>query len=147
MPGIVVGVDGSDYSRHALRWAMREAALRQVTLTVISVHPEQVRPATMAYWGLAISPESSLDHELLRQKVLDFVDKVASESGEPVPEVAVSVPTGNVAVELVTASRDADMLVLGSRGSGGFGRLLMGSVCSQVAHHAACPVVITREVR
>ena len=49
---------------------------------------------------------------------------------------------GDPAEELVKASRDADLLVVGSRGSGGFARLLMGSVSSQVTHHAACPVVI-----
>jgi nucleotide-binding universal stress UspA family protein len=54
----------------------------------------------------------------------------------------VSVVTGDAAEELVRASRDADMLVVGSRGSGGFARLLMGSVSSQVTHHATCPVVI-----
>ena len=53
-----------------------------------------------------------------------------------------SVATGDVAEELVRASRDADMLVVGSRGSGGFARLLMGSVSSQVTHHAECPVVV-----
>ena len=53
-----------------------------------------------------------------------------------------SATTGDVAEELVRASRDADMLVVGSRGSGGFARLLMGSVSSQVTHHAECPVVV-----
>ena len=70
------------------------------------------------------------------------MDKVASEIGGTVPEVTVSVATGEVAEELIKASRDADMLVVGSRGSGGFARLLMGSVSSQVTHHAACPVVV-----
>ena len=58
------------------------------------------------------------------------------------PEITVSVAMGDVTEELVKASRDADLLVLGSRGSGGFAKLLMGSVSSQVTHHAACPVVI-----
>jgi nucleotide-binding universal stress UspA family protein len=70
------------------------------------------------------------------------VDKVAGEIGEKVPEVTICVATGNAADELVKASHDADMIVLGSRGSGGFTRLLMGSVSSQVTHHAACPVVV-----
>ena len=70
------------------------------------------------------------------------MDKVANEIGETGPEVTVSASAGDPAEELVKASRDADMLVVGSRGSGGFARLLMGSVSSQVTHHAACPVVI-----
>jgi len=52
------------------------------------------------------------------------------------------VAMGDAAEELVRASRDADLLVVGSRGSGGFAKLLVGSVSSQVTHHAACPVVI-----
>ncbi len=142
MPGIVVGVDGSDNSRRALRWAMREAVQHHVPLAVMTVHPEPVRPATRIYWGVHDYPESSHDPELARKAVQDFADKVASEIGETVPEVTVSVATGDVAEELVKASRDADMLVVGSRGGGGFARLLMGSVSSQVTHHAACPVVV-----
>ena len=77
-----------------------------------------------------------------RKALQRLVDQVANEIGETVPEVTVSVAQGDAAEELVNASRDADMLVVGSRGSGGFARLLMGSVSSQVTHHAACPVVI-----
>jgi nucleotide-binding universal stress UspA family protein len=70
------------------------------------------------------------------------VDSVANEIGETRPDITVSATTGDMAEELVRASRDADMLVVGSRGSGGFARLLMGSVSSQVTHHAECPVVV-----
>jgi nucleotide-binding universal stress UspA family protein len=66
------------------------------------------------------------------------------ETGERPLEVTVNVTTGDVAAELVRASRDADMLVVGSRGSGGFAGLLMGSVSSKVVHHAKCPVVVIR---
>ena len=140
MPGVIVGVDGSDHSRYALRWAMREAVLRHVPLTVLTVHPDPVRPATGIYWGLRTYPENSFDPDLVRAAVQEFVDKVASEIGGTVPEVTVSVATGDAAEELLRASRDADMLVVGSRG-GGFARLLLGSVSSQVMHHAECPVV------
>ena len=70
------------------------------------------------------------------------MDSVASEIGETVAEVTVSVTTGEVAEELIKATHDADMVVLGSRGSGGFARLMLGSVSNQVVHHAACPVVV-----
>jgi nucleotide-binding universal stress UspA family protein len=142
MPGIVVGVDGSDHSRLALAWAMREAIAHHVLLTVMTVRPAPVRPATRIFWAVPDLPHDSHDEEFTRKAVQEFVDKVANEIGERVPEVAVSVATGDPAEELVKASRDADMLVMGSRGSGGFARLLMGSVSSQVTHHAACPVVI-----
>jgi len=146
--GILVGVDGSEQSRQALRWAMHEAVLTHVPLTVMTVHPDPARPATSVYWGLRTHPEGSLDREHARQKIQEFVDKAAIETGETVPEVTVNVLTGNPAEELVRASRDADLLVVGSRGGGGFGRLLMGSVSHQVLHHAACPVAVvpwTRE--
>ncbi len=142
MPGIIVGVDGSDHSRVALVWAMREAAHHQVPLTVITVRPAPVRPATRIYWAIPTYPENSQDLELTQKAVEQFVDKVANETGETRPEITVSVATGDAAEELVRASRDADMLVVGSRGGGGFAKLLMGSVSSQVTHHADCPVVV-----
>jgi nucleotide-binding universal stress UspA family protein len=80
----------------------------------------------------------------MRTAVQDMVDAVAKETGETPPEVTVNVITGDPAEELVKASYDADMLVVGSRGRGSFAQLLMGSVSSKVAHHAACPVVIIR---
>jgi nucleotide-binding universal stress UspA family protein len=142
MSGIIVGVDGSDHSRLALAWAMREAKQHDVPLTVMTVRPAPVRPATRIFWAVPDLPDNSHDPELARKAVREFVDKVANEIGETGAEVTVSVSVGDPAEELVKASRDADMLVVGSRGIGGFARLLMGSVSSQVTHHAACPVVI-----
>ncbi len=144
MTGIVVGVDGSDHSRLALGWAMREAALHDTPLTVLAVRPVPVRPATEIYWAMPDIPADPRAEESARKTVQEFVDKVASQTGVTVPETSVTVVTGEPAAELVKASRDADLLVVGSRGSGGFGRLVMGSVSSKVAHHAACPVVIVR---
>ncbi|MGO8956770.1 MAG: universal stress protein [Streptosporangiaceae bacterium] len=147
MPGIIVGVDDSDHSRHALAWAMNEAALRQVPLTVMTVRPSQARPATAIFWGVRHYSESAEDQALLRTAVQELVNKVASETGGTLPEVTVSVAAGNPAEELVNAARDADMLVVGSRGSGGFSGVIMGSVSSQVTHHAGCPVVVIPERR
>jgi nucleotide-binding universal stress UspA family protein len=145
MPGIVVGVDGSAHSCRALGWAMREAAQHDLPLTVIAVRRATVRPATEIYWPLPDYPDgTSLDADSVRKAVRKMVDEAAAETGEPVPDVTVTVPTGNPAKELARASRDADMLVVGSHGSGGFASLLLGSVSSQVAHHAAVPVVIVR---
>jgi nucleotide-binding universal stress UspA family protein len=142
MPGILVGVDGSDHSRRALEWALREAVHHNVPLTVMTVHPGPVRPATQIYWDVPNLPEDSHNLEHIRSAVREFVDKVANEIGETVPEVTVNVTTGDPAQELVNASRDADLLVVGSRGSGVFTQLLLGSVSSKVTHHAACPVVV-----
>jgi nucleotide-binding universal stress UspA family protein len=144
MPGILVGVDGSDHSRHALSWAMKEAAHHHVPLTVMTVHPAPVRPATQIYWNVPDLPDKSFDPEPLRTAVQEMVDRVAKDIGEIPPEVTVDITTGDPAEELVKASRDADLLVVGSRGSGAFAKLMLGSVSSKVAHHAACPVVVIR---
>jgi nucleotide-binding universal stress UspA family protein len=140
MPGIIVGVDGSDNSRRALGWAMEEAVRHHLPLAVMTVEPDPVRPATGIYWG--VRPENSFKPELAQKALQEIVDNVASEIGATVPEITVSAAMGDVAEELIRASRDADMLVVGSRGSGGFARLMLGSVSSQVTHHAACPVVV-----
>jgi nucleotide-binding universal stress UspA family protein len=147
MPGILVGVDGSEHSRRALSWAMRQAAQEHVPLTVMTVHPNPARPATEIYWGVHAYPEDSHNVEVAQRAVQEVVDKVASEMGETAPEVTVKAVTGDPAQELIKASNDADMLVVGSRGSGGFTQLLMGSVSSKVTHHAACPVVVIRRSR
>ena len=144
MPGIAVGVDGSDHSLRALRWAMRQAAQQRVPLTVLAVRPPPVRPATGIFWGLHTYPEDSHDPEVTRKPIQEMVDKIANEIGETAPEVTVNVVTGDAAEQLIKASRDADMVVVGSRGSGGFAALRMGSVSSKVAHHADCPVVVIR---
>jgi nucleotide-binding universal stress UspA family protein len=142
MSGIIVGVDGSHHSSHALGWAMHEAALRHAPLTVITVHP-----ATVSYWGAVTYPEGKFEQEQARQATQGLVEKVASERGETLPDVTVLVSSGAVAEELISASHDADLLVVGSRGSGGFARLALGSVSSQVVHHADCPVVVIPEPR
>jgi nucleotide-binding universal stress UspA family protein len=147
MPGIIVGVDGSDESGQALGWAMREAALRHVPLTVVTVREPPVRLATQIYWGVRTFPDGGLSHEQMKQSVREFVGKVASEVGQTVPGITVSVVTGRAAQELINASGDADLLVVGSRGAGGFARLLMGSVSMQVTYHAKCPVVVIPAAR
>ena len=147
MREIIVGVDGSEHSYHALCWAMREAAEHNAALTVMTVCPSPARPATMTFWGLPTLPEAKFNSERARRAVQEAVDKAASEISGTLPEVTVSVATGEATEELVSASRDADLLVVGSRGTGGFSRLLLGSVSSQVMHHAACPVVVIPAAR
>src|ERR1039458_2496009 len=107
MPGIIVGVDSSDHSRHALRWAMQEAVLRHVPLTVMAVRPDPVRPATTIYWGLHTLPENGHNLDLAQKAVQEFVDKAASELGGTVPEVTGSRATGKLEGKDVTPSHDA----------------------------------------
>ena len=145
MPGIVVGLDGSDHSHRALIWAMRQAARQHVPLTVLAVRPDPVRPVTGVYWGVRTYPEDAHNPEVARKAIQAIVEQAGNQIGERAPQATVNVVTGDPAEELIKASRDADMVVVGSRGSGGFTSLLMGSVSSKVTHHAACPVVVVRE--
>lgn len=145
MPGIVVGVDDSAHAQKALDWAMREAGTRQVALTVISVIPAMASPWT----GSPLSvPGAEKDVQHAEQAVEEAVAKSASGIiGSQPPSISVKVFTGFPAEALVDASHDADLVVVGSRGAGGFATLLVGSVSNQVAHHAACPIVIVPSER
>jgi len=138
MPGIVVGIDGSGHSQRALEWAIKEAAIRQAPLTVIHVHQ------AMAGWngGIASFPDDQDRTEQAGAAAQAETDKVLAELDARPESVTVTAVHGFPADELIRASSDADMVVLGSRGAGGFARLLMGSVTTQVSAHATCPVLI-----
>ena len=139
MSGIIVGVDGSGHSQRALAWAMNEAAVRHVPLTVLTVH-EAVR----GYYGsMAIYPDDPARTEDARVVAQAETDKVLAGLDGPRPEsVTVKAVHGFPVEELINAGKDADMLVVGLRGAGGFTRLMMGSVAGQVAEHAHCPVLL-----
>ena len=139
MSGIVVGVDGSGHSQRALALAMREAAIRRVPLTVLTVH-EAIR----GYYSRMVTYSDDPDRtEELRTMVQAETDKVLAALDGPHPDsVTVKAVHGYPVEELIKAGQDADMIVLGSRGAGGFTRLMMGSVSSQVVLHAHCPVLI-----
>jgi nucleotide-binding universal stress UspA family protein len=140
MPGIVVGVDGSDDAHRALIWAMSEAAARKAGLTVIAVVPTMASAWTGSPVRMA-EGDAAVEHA--RQAAEDAVSKSAAEIGGSQPaSVQVRAFTGLPAQALIEASRDADLVVVGSRGVGGFTSLMLGSISTQVAHHAACPVVI-----
>ena len=142
MPGIVVAIDGSKHSPTVLEWAMKEAALQQSPLTVLTVHQ-----VAESYWTQTaiLSPGDWPEQEKSRQAAQDAVNRAASRLGDDAPaSVTVRAVSGMPAQEIINASCDADLVVVGSRGGGGFARLLMGSVSTQVVHHAACPVVVVR---
>ncbi|HJY66044.1 MAG TPA: universal stress protein [Streptosporangiaceae bacterium] len=139
MPGIIVGVDGSGHSQRALEWAMKEAAMRHAPLTVLTVHP-----AIVGYFGGVVTSEGDLElTEQTRAAVKVEADRLlAGLSGPPPEPVTVKAVHGFPVEELVSASKGADIVVLGSRGVGGFSRMLMGSTAGQVVQHAHCPVLI-----
>jgi nucleotide-binding universal stress UspA family protein len=139
MSGIIVGVDGSGHSQRALEWAMHEAAIRQVPLTVLTVN-EAIRGY---YGGMSVYPDDTARTEDSRKLAQAETDEVMARLDEPRPaSVTVKAVHGFVVEELIDAGKDADMIVVGSRGAGGFTRLMMGSVAAQVAQHAHCPVLI-----
>ncbi len=139
MSGIVVGVDGSAHSMKSLDWALDEAALRKTSVTVLAV-----APAAASIWGIAGQFAPSLETQ---QKVKASAEEIVKEASDRHGHQQVTVLTvsGVPADEIIKASENADLVVVGARGAGGFVRLSMGSVSSAVAHHAHCPVVIVRE--
>ncbi|MDQ2814439.1 MAG: universal stress protein [Actinomycetota bacterium] len=139
MPGIIVGIDGSAHSQLALEWALKESVIRHAPLTVLTVD----QAVAGYYRGMAADPAAPARTEEARQAVQTETDKALAGLEGPHPEsVTVTAVHGFPVEELIKAARDADMIVLGSRGAGGFTRLLMGSVAGQVAQHAHCPVLI-----
>jgi len=132
---VVVGVDGSPESQAALDWGMQEAKLRNGQVVVLaSWQYPYITDAAGQVWdytGFERDARLILDGEL--QRVAD-----------PAVPVTGRLVEGNAAAALVEASREADLLIVGSRGLGGFTGMLLGSVSSQLAHHARCPVLIVR---
>jgi nucleotide-binding universal stress UspA family protein len=142
MPGIVVGVDGSGHSRKALERAADEAAAHHAPLTVLTVH-QAVRDV---YGGTSHYGDDASLTDKAREAAQAETDQVLASLGTKLESVTVTAVHGLPAEELVKASEGADLLVIGRRGTGGFGRLLMGSVTSQVTYHAHCPILIVPPV-
>lgn len=134
---IVVGIDGSEGSEAALRWALEEARRRASRLDVVHVwhipHAGEVS-------GLVIVEMSERVEQQARELLRSVVERNVGE--DPGVEVVPMVTEGRTAAALLDAARDADVLVVGSRGRGGFKSLLLGSVSSACVHHTTCPVVV-----
>ena len=139
-PYVVVGVDGSPAARAALRWALRYADTTGAAIRAVCVW---TYPADF-YYGMTPPSFGEVWHpDTDARQVLD--DTVREVVGNSLPEGFEKVVCeGNPAKVLVDASADAAMLVVGSRGHGGFTGLLIGSVSSDCAAYARCPVLIIR---
>lgn len=139
MQRIVVGIDGSQGARRALEWAIAEAKLRDAHLVVVHAWLE---PAAVAVGSVitAGGVEPEIFEETAERTVADVLG-AADTTGLP-QGIETHVVAGAPARALIDAAKDADLIVVGSRGHGGFTGLLLGSVSQQVAHHATCPVVI-----
>jgi nucleotide-binding universal stress UspA family protein len=142
---IVVGVDGSEGSKEALRWALTEARLRKTTI-------DAVYAWSIPYLGAAYAWAPAYDEEMIAslrstaEQLLDAsIDEAAADvDGIEIRRAVVEGPPGAVLVEKAAG---AEMLVVGSRGLGGFKELLLGSIGHQCAQHARCPVVIVHQPR
>jgi nucleotide-binding universal stress UspA family protein len=140
MGKIVVGVDGSPGSRAALRWAHEEARLRSATLEVVAVWQFPMMTSLPAFGAMPPPEDLSGEAEAsLKQALVD--EGVVSTDEVPVTTV---VAEGAAAPSLLDAAADADLLVVGNRGHGGFTGLLLGSVSQQCVSHGPCPVVVVR---
>jgi nucleotide-binding universal stress UspA family protein len=139
---IVVGVDNSDGAKAALRFALEEARLRRASLRAVhawrfaSIGAPGVEAGAPPLFGVELA-------DLQRSVEASFEASLREAIPDPGGiDVERRIVEGTAAAALVEESRGADLLVVGSRGLGGFRGLLLGSVGQQVAHHAACPVVI-----
>lgn len=137
---VVVGVDGSEPSEDALRWAIRYARTTGATVRAVTVWH---LPVSFG-WGPVVMPEVDLEADA-RAALKATIEAVTdpADPGEPV-EIQTEVLQGPPALMLLQAAGDADLLVVGSRGHGAFAGMLIGSVSEHCAHHANCPVVVVR---
>jgi nucleotide-binding universal stress UspA family protein len=136
---IVVGIDGSDGARTALRFAADEASIRRTQLRVVS--------AWHVPTGVYMPPTyMDLDLDAYRQTASDVAERQVVDvlGPERATTVDVVIHEGGPAEVLIAESREAELLVVGSRGHGGFAGLLLGSVSQHCAAHAHCPVVVVR---
>ena len=138
---IVVGVDGSQSSKAALAWAIGQAELTDATLEAVMAWEYPI-----SFAGVGYAPIGSAMDTDFAENAEQVLDGAISETVDPASKIKVSATTreGNPARILLEAAEGADLLVVGSRGHGGFTEALLGSVSQHCVHHAQCPVVIVR---
>ena len=137
---VIAGTDGSQESMQAVEWAAREAVLRGTSLRIVAVPvlPPRMSPNPATRDTVAGMVEHSMTRALAA---------AAQRAATLEPDLAIQTQMldGAPAEVLTEAGRDASMLVLGSRGAGGFSAMILGSVSRYVATHAPVPVVVARE--
>src|SRR5829696_6125915 len=141
-PGIVVGTDGSPISKVAVQWAARDAAMRNVSLTVV-----HVANGLVAAWSQTPIPAGfGAWQQQQGRRLLDDAVRIVEEAttGAGPARVKTEMYYSATVPTLVDMSKEAEMVVVGSHGQGAFGSLL-GSVSMGVVHHAHCPVAVIRD--
>ena len=138
--GVVVGVDGSDGSMWALDRAVVEAAAHAIPLYVVAA----VNPAPTGYTpGMVDLVQESVERLLagMSEVVTRGIETVLARHPDP-PRLSLHIVLGNPVEILLQASGPHHTLVVGTRGNGGFARLLLGSVSTALVHHSTCPVLV-----
>jgi nucleotide-binding universal stress UspA family protein len=130
-----VGIDGSEGSRRALRWSIEQARMAGAAVCAVIVWQRTFDYGRQRYW-----PADEEIAEGARKRLAATIAEVAGQN--PAVEIEPVVLEGDPGQTLCRRSSGADLLVVGSRGHGGFGRLALGSVSTKCAHHSRCPVVI-----
>jgi nucleotide-binding universal stress UspA family protein len=140
--GILVGVDGSAESDAAIRWATHEAVMRRAPMTLAHVVAPLIGswPMGTMYANVTEWQQDNARHVL--EQALKTVRAGVPES--QLPDVYAEVLNSSVVPTLVNASENKQMVVIGSRGTGALGRLLLGSVSTGLVHHSSCPVAVIR---
>jgi nucleotide-binding universal stress UspA family protein len=139
MAQIVVGIDGSEASQRALEWAAEEARLRGAHLRVVHSWLEVFIDGTF-------TAPAVYERDAIEQGAREVLDKAVASIPDGSPELSVEpvLVHGQPEVVLLHEAENADLVVVGSRGRGGFAELIMGSVSHRVVQHAPCPVVVIR---
>lgn len=137
---VMAGTDGSEASLRAVEWAAREAVLHQTALRIVSA-PEL--PAGMSPYSITRENVAGVVQQATRRMLADAAQRAAQL--EPGLTVDTKLLSGPPAHALLDTATEASMLVVGSRGAGGFAAMLLGSVGRYVATRASCPVVVSRE--
>ena len=143
MTGVVVGVDDSTQAEQALRWAAQQAELTNQPLTVTTVVDPNV---AVVLWSDDPADAGRTAHlDAARKAVEELLSELEHDRQRPLSvPVTIRARVGHPVEELVEAATDADLLVVGSRGAGPLGRVVLGSVSTGVTHHAPCTVVVVR---
>ncbi|MGO4454473.1 universal stress protein [Arthrobacter sp. RAF14] len=135
--GVIVGVDGSEHGQCALSWAAREAERRRTTLHLITAYSVPIYAASGLDGGYA-----AVDDSVIRQGAESVLQDALEKIKDFDIDVDASVENGDASGVLLELGREADLLVVGSRGRGGFVGRLLGSVSSALPAHASCPTVV-----
>ncbi len=137
---IIVGVDGSQGSKTALKWAMNQAALTGATVEAITTWQDPAQYGT-AYGWTSAAFEGDTYATAIVKSLDDTIAEVTAEIPDPVTVLA-QVVQGHAVEALLHAATGAELLVVGSRGHGTFAGIVLGSVSQHCVQHAPCPVVV-----